>query len=74
MSKQYRALISIHITAEDDSAALGQAERSAGSIRDPQGESNPGHLELLGEVPENGVEIVRVVHEESLLRTQLPPD
>jgi hypothetical protein len=66
---QYRAFISVHITAKDDNAAIELADNYALSIRD-----NPGHLELLGEVAENSMTIARVVHEESRFRRQLPAD
>ena len=67
MARQYRALISVPITASDDAAARREADELA--IRTVN-----GHVELIGEVPEGGLEIRRVVHSETLLLRQLPPD
>lgn len=64
---QYRALISIPITADDDGAAQDAAAQAAALTGD-------GHVELVGEVPEDSLEIWRIVHAEALLLTQLPPD
>jgi hypothetical protein len=74
MAKQYRALISIPITADNDAAARNQADKQAGEMRDADGTSSSGHVELVGEVPENGLQIARVVHAEALFLRQLPPD
>jgi hypothetical protein len=57
MAKQYRALISIPIAADSDAAA---ARNLAAEMRDPNGSSGSGHVELVGEVPENGLQIARV--------------
>lgn len=74
MAKQYRALISIPITADNDDAARSQADKQAGEMRAPDGLSGSGHVEMVGEVPESGLQIARVVHAEALFLRQLPPD
>lgn len=74
MTKQYRALISAPIAADDDAAARNLADRQAVEMRDPDESSGSGHVELVGEVPENGLQIARVVHAEALFLRQLPPD
>ena len=74
MAKQYRALISIPITADNDDAARSQADKQAGEMRAPDGLSGSGHVEMVGEVPEGGLQIARVVHAEALFLRQLPPD
>jgi hypothetical protein len=66
MQRQYRALISIPISADDDNAALDAAAKAS--------MDNDGHVELVGETAENSLRIVRVVHAESLLMKQLPLD
>ncbi len=67
MPGYYRALISVPITASDDAAAQREADELAGRTGD-------GHVELIGEVPDGGLEIRRVVRAEALLLRQLPPD
>jgi hypothetical protein len=50
------------------------AVEHAHSLPDPSGTSVVGHLELLGEVAENSMEITRVVLADPGLLRQLPPD
>jgi hypothetical protein len=67
VTRYYRALISVPVTASNDASALREADELAGRTGD-------GHVELIGEVPDGGLEIRRVVHSEALLLRQLPPD
>lgn len=67
MSRTYRALISVPITADDDTEARTKADELAGRTVD-------GHVELIGEVHADELMIRRVVHAEPLLLRQLPPD
>ena len=67
MSRRYRALISVPISADDDAEALAKANELAGLTRD-------GHVELIGEVHADELMMRRVVHAEALLLRQLPPD
>jgi hypothetical protein len=68
----YRGFISVQLGARTDDDARTLAEQYAGSLRGPDG-SNPGHLELIGEVAEGTISVSRVVHEEPSFRKQLPP-
>jgi hypothetical protein len=67
VARYYRALISVPITASDDATAQREADELASRTIN-------GHVELIGEVPADGLEIRRVVHSEALLLRQLPPD
>jgi hypothetical protein len=70
---QYRALISIPLTADDDESARERAVTHAHSLKDDG--VVIGHLELLGEVggTEGLLKITRVVQDSGLKR-QLPSD
>jgi hypothetical protein len=48
---------------------MDQAAKAAAEIKGAS-----GHVELVGEAPDDSVQITRIVHAESLLLTQLPPD
>lgn len=72
MARQYRAFISVPLTAEDDDQAHEQAAKYAHMlIKDG---AVVGHLELLGETPENSMTITRVITATPQLRKQLPAD
>jgi hypothetical protein len=74
MTRRYRALISAPITAQSDDDAMTKAVALAHSLTQPDSKVISGHLELLGEVREGLMEIVRVVDEDPLFTKQLPPD
>lgn len=74
MTRHYRALMSVPISAPTDQAAFDVAADYAASLMHPGGQVIAGHVELVGEVVEYGLEIHRVVYEDSGLRTTLPPD
>lgn len=67
VSRTYRALISVPISAVDDAEARTKADELAGRTVD-------GHVELVGEVHADELMIRRVVHAEALLLRQLPAD
>ncbi len=67
MPRHYRALISVPITAKDDDDAVRAGGEYAGSLQD-------AHLELLGELPRDAMEIARVVLAEPHFIRQLPAD
>jgi hypothetical protein len=71
--KQYRALLSVPVQANSDAEAMQIAETYANSLADASG-AITGHVELVGEVREGQVEMVRVVSAESWLLRQLPAD
>jgi hypothetical protein len=70
----YRALISVPITADSDDEATGIGDRYAMSLLGSGGSVVVGQLELLGEIREESLEIIRVVHADPWLLRQLPPD
>lgn len=75
MAPHFRALISVPITASNDTDAMNAADELAHSIRDPVGGGVAvGHVELLGELRGSAMEIARVVHAEPAFLRQLPPD
>lgn len=75
MSREFRALISVPITAEDEAEAMELAVQSAHSLTHPSGGNVvAGHLELLGEVRSDTLEIARVVDTDPAFLRQLPPD
>lgn len=71
MPRQYRAFISVPVSADDDEQALKLAEDYAHSVQ--EGGGVIGHLELVGEAGAD-FEIVRVVHADPGFRRQIPPD
>jgi hypothetical protein len=73
MARYYRVLISVPITAEDDDEALRVGAEYAHSLPPGKGFA-AGHLELVGEVRKNGMEMVRPVHADPAFLRQLPPD
>jgi hypothetical protein len=72
--KQYRALISVPISAKSDEDAVRQGVDYAHSLCHPGSEVIAGHLELVGEVREGLLGVLRVVDAEPQLLKQLPPD
>jgi hypothetical protein len=72
--KRYRALISVPITADSDRDAVEQAVAYAHSLLHPDAQVVAGHLELVGEAGDALMQIVRVIDEDPLFTTQLPPD
>jgi hypothetical protein len=72
MPRQYRALLSVHITAEDDTEARNLADKHAGSLQIDGGAV--GHMELVGELAEGSMRITRVVYATPQFRHQLPLD
>lgn len=74
MARQYRALVSVPISADSDDDAVRQGVEYAHSLHHPGGKGVAGHLELVGEVREGLMEIIRVVDEDPLFTKQLPPD
>jgi hypothetical protein len=75
MARQYRALISVPITANDDEDAMEIGARHAHTLAHPD---NPtavaGHLEFLGEVGGDIMEVARVVWADPSFQRQLSPD
>ena len=71
--KHYRALISIPVAATTDDEATRLAVEQAHSLEHPGGGA-AGHLEMLAEVQEGTLQMVRVVDADPGLLTQLPPD
>ena len=69
----YRALFSMPIEANSDGAAIEAADERAAALRHPDG-AVAGHVELVGEVREDAMEIIRVVSSDSWFLHQLPPD
>ena len=75
MAPDFRALISVPITAEDDEKAMKIGVEYAHSLSQTGGGNvAAGHLELLGEVRNDAMEIVRVVHADPAFLRQLSPD
>ena len=75
MTKHYRALISVPISATSDDDAIRQGVDHAHSLLHPGGKIVAGHLEFVGEVQEgSAMEIVRVVDQDPLFARQLPPE
>lgn len=72
MTRNYRALISVPLTASDDDQAHEQAANYAHMLQHDG--AVVGHLELLGETPENSMTITRVITATPQLRSQLPAD
>jgi hypothetical protein len=72
MPRQYRALLSVHITAEDDAEAQDIADKHAGSLVTDG--AVVGHMELIGELAEGSLRIARVVYATPQFRHQLPLD
>lgn len=73
-TRRYRALISIPVDADSDADALKIASEQADSVRHPGSGVVAGHLELVGEVREGLMEVIRIVDADPLLLTQLHPD
>jgi hypothetical protein len=75
VARHYRALISVPITADDDEQARTIGTEHAHSLVHP-GDTNvvAGHLEFLGELVGDSMEIARVVWADPAFRRQLPPD
>lgn len=71
--KQYRALISLPIQAASDDEAIDIANEQAASVRHPRG-GVVGHVELVGEVRDDHLEVSRVVSADPMFLRQLPPD
>jgi hypothetical protein len=75
MARHYRALISVPIAANDDHAATTIGDAYAGSLVHPGGGNVvAGHLELVGEVRDDLLEVARVVWADPHFLRQLPPD
>ena len=72
MSKSYRALISMPIAADGDEDAENQAVQHANSLRHPGSDVISGHVELLIEVQDGGLEPERVLWEDPGFRQHLP--
>ena len=66
----YRALISIPIA--DELRPGGQGEMQAASLRHPDGATIAGHVELVGEVRADLMELGRVCHADPLFLRKLP--
>ena len=73
-TRRYRALISVPISADSDEDAVRQGIEQAHSLYHPNSEVVAGHLELVGEVREGLMGVLRIVDAEPLLLDQLPPD
>jgi hypothetical protein len=73
MARQYRALISIPIAADNDDQAVKASAEYAHSFIHPGADVVAGHLEMVGET-RDGFEIARVVHSDPHFLGQLPPD
>lgn len=71
--KHYRTLISVPVEAATDDDAVRVANEHAASLLGPGG-AVAGHVELVGEVREDLMEVVRVVHADSLFLHQVPAD
>lgn len=71
--KSYRALISIPIEATSDDAAITVANEKAASVRHTGGVV-AGHVELVGEVRDDLLEMSRIVAADPAFLRQLPPD
>jgi hypothetical protein len=74
MAKHYRALISVFIRADDDHDARRVRDEHANSLTDPADQLVRGHLELVGEVGDDSMQIARVLRPDPHFRHQLPPD
>jgi hypothetical protein len=72
-TRYYRALISVPIVAETDDEASSLAIAQAHSLLHPGG-GVAGHLEMLAEVQEGTLQMLRVVDADPGLLTQLPHD
>jgi hypothetical protein len=70
---QYRALFSMPIEANSDGAAIEAADEQAAAMCHPD-RAIAGHVELVGEVREDAMEIIRVVSSDSWFLHQLHPD
>jgi hypothetical protein len=66
MPWQYRALISVPITANNDAAAQHAADEMA--------LNGDGHVELIGETADDSLRIIRVVRADPHFAHQLPYD
>lgn len=71
--KQYRALISVPVEAASDADAVAAANEQAAALRYDDG-GVAGHVELVGEVREDLLEIVRVVRADAMFLRQVPPE
>jgi hypothetical protein len=71
--KHYRALFSMPIEASSDADAMRLAGEQAHRLLHPGG-GVAGHVEMLAEVQENGMEMLRVVEADPWLLRQLPAD
>ena len=71
--KHYRALISVPIAARTDDEATPLAVEHAHTLLHPGG-SVAGHQEMLAEVQEGTLQMLRVVDADPGLLTQLPSD
>ncbi len=72
--RSYRALISVPVSAETDAEAWRKATEYAHSLKHDGSAVPAGHLELLGAVVDDELEIIRVVEADPALLRQLPPD
>ncbi len=73
-SRSYRALISIPISAETDAEAWRKATAHAHALKHEGSAVPAGHLELLGALVDDELEMIRVVEADPALLRQLPPD
>ena len=74
MTKYYRALISVPISASDDDDAVTIGVEHANSLMHPGTQVIAGHLEMIGEVRKGQIQVLRVVEADPQLLPQLPPD
>lgn len=69
----YRALISVPITAPDDREAVERAVDFANSLTHPGSDVIAGHVELVGEtMAQHPISVGRVVLVDALLGRQVP--
>ena len=72
--RSYRALISVPITADTDAEAWRKATAHAHTLKHEHSAVPAGHLELLGALVGDQLEMIRVVEADPALLRQLPPD
>lgn len=72
--RSYRALISVPVTADTDAEAWRKATEYAHSLKHGESAVPAGHLELLGALVDDKLEMIRVVEADPALLRQLPPD
>ena len=73
-NRSYRALISVPINAETDAEAWRKATAHAHDLKHDGSAVPAGHLELLGALVNDKLEMIRVVEADPDLLRRLPPD